>query len=48
VRRHQKLKDIIAQLQELGMPASPEIDRPRARGSPDDIPPSSALKADSV
>jgi hypothetical protein len=29
VRRHQKLKDVIAQLLELGMAASPEIDRPR-------------------
>ena len=30
VRRHQKLKDVIAQLLELGMAASPEVDRPRA------------------
>lgn len=30
VRRRQKLKDVIAQLLELGMAASPEIDRPRA------------------
>jgi len=29
VRRHQKLKDVIAQLLELGMAASPEVDRPR-------------------
>ncbi len=28
VRRHQKLKDVIAQLLELGMAASPEVDRP--------------------
>jgi hypothetical protein len=30
VRRHQKLKDVVAQLLELGMAASPEVDRPRA------------------
>jgi hypothetical protein len=30
VRRHQKLKDVIAQLLELGIAASPEVDRPRA------------------
>jgi len=30
VRRQQKLKDIIAQLLELGMAASPETDRLRA------------------
>jgi hypothetical protein len=29
VRRHQKLKDVIAQLLELGMAVSPEVDRPR-------------------
>jgi hypothetical protein len=28
VRRHQKLKDVIAQLLELGMAASPEVDHP--------------------
>jgi hypothetical protein len=29
VRRHQKLKDVIAQLLELGMAASPDVDQPR-------------------
>jgi hypothetical protein len=29
VRRHQKLKDVIAQLLELGMAAAPESERPR-------------------
>jgi hypothetical protein len=29
LRRHQKLKDVIAQLLELGMAASPEVGRPR-------------------
>lgn len=28
VRRHQKLKDVIAQLLELGMAASPEVGHP--------------------
>jgi hypothetical protein len=30
VRRHQKLKDVIAQLLELGMAASPDVGRARA------------------
>jgi hypothetical protein len=34
VRRHQKLKDVIAQLLELGMAASPEIDQPRRAPKP--------------
>jgi len=29
VRRHQKLKEVIAQLLELGMAAAPDLERPR-------------------
>lgn len=34
VRRHQKLKDVIAQLLELGMAAAPELDQPRRAPKP--------------